>query len=31
MTALSERQLNTLRTLLVGRQVTPDRAGLVEA
>ncbi len=31
MTALSARQLSTLRALLAGRTVTPDRPGLVEA
>lgn len=30
MIVLSERQLSTLRALLSGRTVTPDRAGLVE-
>ncbi len=31
MTALTDRQLLTLRALLAGRAVTPDQAGLVEA
>lgn len=31
MTTLTDRQIQTLRALLAGRTVTPDRAGLVEA
>ena len=31
MTALTDRQIATLRALLAGRTVTPDRVGLVEA